>query len=67
MDKKNTKPQEAKIQSQGHKTLMYGTWAHVGPKAKIHDKDQKKPNHEKLKIHWQGHETHVWKKIYQNT
>jgi hypothetical protein len=25
MDKKNTKPQEAKIQSQGHKTLMYGT------------------------------------------
>jgi hypothetical protein len=40
-DKKNTKPQETKIQSQGHKTLMYGTWMHVGTKAKIHNKEKK--------------------------
>jgi hypothetical protein len=30
-----------KIQSQGHKTLMYGTWVHVGLEAIIHNKDQK--------------------------
>jgi hypothetical protein len=30
-------------------------------------KTKKKPNHEKLKIHSQGHETHVWKKIGKNT
>ncbi len=66
-DQKKNKPREAKTKSQGHKTLMYGTWMHVGPKVKIHNKDQKKPNHEKLKIHSQGHETHVWKKIGKNT
>jgi hypothetical protein len=39
-DKKNTKPQETKIQSQAHKTLKYGTWMHARPKAKIHNKDK---------------------------
>jgi len=29
-----------KLQSQGHKTLMYGTWVHVRPKAKIHNMDK---------------------------
>jgi hypothetical protein len=33
-DKKNTKTQEAEIQSQGHKTLMYGTRVHAGPELK---------------------------------
>jgi hypothetical protein len=36
MNEKNTKPQEAKIHSQGHKTLMYGIKVHVGPKVQIH-------------------------------
>jgi hypothetical protein len=40
-DKRNTKPQEVEIQSQGHKPLMYGTWMHVVPEAKIHNKDKK--------------------------
>jgi len=40
-DKKITKLQKVEIQSQGHKTLMYGTWMHVRPKAKIHNKDKK--------------------------
>jgi hypothetical protein len=32
--KKKIKPREAEIQSQGHKTLMYGTRVHAGPELK---------------------------------
>jgi hypothetical protein len=51
----NTKPQEVEIHSQGHKIVMYGTRAHVGPKVQIHkDKKNTKPE---VKIQSQGHKT----------
>jgi hypothetical protein len=54
-DKKNTKTREAEIQSQGHKTLMYGTWVHAGPEAEIHNRTKK-------------HQTiSSWKSIHRDT
>ncbi len=47
--KKNTKPWEDEIHSEGHKTLMYGTRVYAGPEAQIQIRDKKTPNHEKLK------------------
>jgi hypothetical protein len=40
--KKKIKLRKTKIQSQGHKTLMYGTWMHAWPKVKIYNKAKKK-------------------------
>jgi hypothetical protein len=65
----NTKPQETKIHSQGHKTLTCGTKVYVGLEAQIHmDKKNTKP--QEAEIQSQGHKTlmygtrvHAWQKL----